>query len=68
MRMRGAHGGDDGVLATMDMAADVEQLRLTPEPFDLAFIDAMVPHHQDAVTSQPVPMDAPMKDKHAEAH
>jgi uncharacterized protein (DUF305 family) len=119
MRMRGgAHAGDDGAPSTMDMAADVEQLRLAPEPFDVAFIDAMVPHHQDAVdasravlqrgirpetrtlasaivdaqlreiglmqqwrvawsgnagpsqvvTGQPVPLDAPMKDEHAEAH
>jgi uncharacterized protein (DUF305 family) len=35
--------------ATMNMAADVEQLRNAPEPFDLAFIDAMIPHHQSAI-------------------
>ena len=34
---------------TMDMAADVEHLRTAPEPFDVAFIDAMVPHHQSAI-------------------
>jgi uncharacterized protein (DUF305 family) len=34
---------------TMDMSADVERLRAAPEPFDLAFIAAMIPHHQDAV-------------------
>jgi uncharacterized protein (DUF305 family) len=34
---------------TMDMAADVERLRLAPQPFDLAFIDAMIPHHQSAI-------------------
>jgi uncharacterized protein (DUF305 family) len=34
---------------TMDMAADVERLRMAPAPFDLAFIDAMDVHHQSAV-------------------
>src|SRR5215207_3659155 len=34
---------------TMDMAADVERLRLAPAPFDVAFIDAMIPHHQSAI-------------------
>jgi uncharacterized protein (DUF305 family) len=34
---------------TMDMAADVEALRNAPEPFDLAFINAMIPHHQSAI-------------------
>ncbi len=33
----------------MDMAADVEALRNAPEPFDKAFIDAMIPHHQSAI-------------------
>jgi uncharacterized protein (DUF305 family) len=40
-----AHGGS----GTMDMAADVEALRNAPEPFDEAFIEAMIPHHQSAV-------------------
>jgi uncharacterized protein (DUF305 family) len=40
------HGGHG---ASMDMAADVEKLRTAPEPFDRAFIDAMIPHHQDAI-------------------
>jgi uncharacterized protein (DUF305 family) len=35
--------------ATMDMAADVEALRNASEPFDRAFIDAMIPHHQSAI-------------------
>jgi uncharacterized protein (DUF305 family) len=35
--------------ATMDMAADVEKLRAAPAPFDRAFIDAMIPHHQSAI-------------------
>jgi uncharacterized protein (DUF305 family) len=33
----------------MDMQADVEALRNAQEPFDLAFIDAMIPHHQSAI-------------------
>jgi uncharacterized protein (DUF305 family) len=34
---------------TMDMAAEVDQLRRAPEPFDRAFIDAMIPHHESAI-------------------
>lgn len=34
---------------TMDMQADVDQLKNAPEPFDLAFIDVMIPHHQSAI-------------------
>ena len=34
---------------TMDMAAEVEALRNAPEPFDLAFIDAMIAHHESAI-------------------
>lgn len=33
----------------MDMQADVDALQNAPEPFDLAFIDAMIPHHQSAI-------------------
>lgn len=33
----------------MDMQAEVDALRNAPEPFDLAFIDAMIPHHQSAI-------------------
>ncbi|MCX6024215.1 MAG: DUF305 domain-containing protein [Chloroflexi bacterium] len=40
------HGGPG---ATMNMAADVENLRTAPPPFDCAFIDAMIPHHQSAI-------------------
>jgi uncharacterized protein (DUF305 family) len=39
-----AHGAH-----TMDMAADVEALRNAPEPFDLAFIDYMILHHESAL-------------------
>jgi uncharacterized protein (DUF305 family) len=35
----------------MDMQADVDALRSAPEPFDLAFIDAMIPHHESAIAS-----------------
>ncbi|HEX2173182.1 MAG TPA: DUF305 domain-containing protein [Dehalococcoidia bacterium] len=42
----GASGG-----STMNMAQDVEALRNAPEPFDQAFIDAMIPHHQSAVAA-----------------
>jgi uncharacterized protein (DUF305 family) len=31
------------------MQAEVDLLRAAPEPFDLAFIDAMIPHHQSAI-------------------
>jgi uncharacterized protein (DUF305 family) len=34
---------------TMDMARDVEALRTAPEPFEAAFIEAMIPHHQSAI-------------------
>jgi uncharacterized protein (DUF305 family) len=39
---------------TMDMAADVQRLRVAPSPFDLAFIDAMIPHHQSAIEASRV--------------
>jgi uncharacterized protein (DUF305 family) len=39
---------------TMDMAADVDRLRLASGPFDLAFIDAMIPHHQSAIEASRV--------------
>ena len=40
-----------GMAGMADMAAtDVEQLR-TAEPFDRAFIDAMIPHHESAIQS-----------------
>ncbi len=44
------HGGA-GPSGTMDMAADVEDLRRAPEPFDRAFIDAMIPHHESAIAA-----------------
>ena len=35
-----------GTLLTVDLAAEVEALRNAPEPFDVAFIDAMERHQQ----------------------
>lgn len=45
--MEGGHGAG----GTMDMAMDVEALRGAPEPFDRAFIDSMIAHHQSAVAA-----------------
>jgi uncharacterized protein (DUF305 family) len=36
-------------MGAMNMAQDVETLRAAPEPFDKAFVDAMIPHHQSAI-------------------
>lgn len=47
--MAGHGGGHGGGGTMMDMAADVETLRNAPEPFDRAFIDAMIPHHESAI-------------------
>jgi uncharacterized protein (DUF305 family) len=41
--------GHAGHGETMDLAAEVEALRQAPEPFDRAFIDAMITHHQSAI-------------------
>jgi uncharacterized protein (DUF305 family) len=46
--MGSEHGGHG---ATMDMAADVEALRRAGEPFDRAFIDAMILHHESAIAA-----------------
>ena len=45
----GMGAGHDRHAGPMNMAADVERLRNAPQPFDLAFIDAMIPHHQSAI-------------------
>ena len=37
-----------GMSSMQDMAGDIERLK-TAVPFDLAFLDAMVPHHEGAV-------------------
>lgn len=47
-RGHGEHGSMTSPMM-MDMAAEVETLRAAPEPFDKAFIDSMIPHHQSAI-------------------
>jgi uncharacterized protein (DUF305 family) len=49
MPMLDAMPGMGGAGHTMDMQADVERLNNAADPFDLAFIDAMIPHHQSAI-------------------
>lgn len=41
-------GGELMIGDRMDIRDDVEQLRVA-EPFDQAFIDAMIQHHQSAI-------------------
>lgn len=36
---------------TLDMSKDVAALRAAPDPFDAAFIEAMIPHHQMAISA-----------------
>lgn len=45
--MPGMEGMSEG--QTMDMTPMIEELRNAPEPFDLAFIDMIIPHHQQAI-------------------
>src|SRR5947208_32825 len=33
----------------MNIDQDMQTLRISPEPFDQAFIDTMIPHHQSAI-------------------
>lgn len=49
MPMMEAMEGMGGSGHPMDMQAEVDALKNAPEPFDLAYIDAMVPHHQSAI-------------------
>lgn len=44
------HGMDGG---TMDMTADIEMLR-TANPFDQAFLEAMINHHRSAIAAAEV--------------
>ena len=37
------------MMAMMDLEADAARMCAASEPFDLAFIDAMIPHHQSAI-------------------
>ncbi|MBA2320369.1 MAG: DUF305 domain-containing protein [Deltaproteobacteria bacterium] len=43
-----SHGDMPGMASMKNMAADIKKLE-TATPFDLAFLDAMIPHHQGAV-------------------
>ena len=45
------HGSGSQAATTMDMAADVASLRTASDPFDRAFIDAMIPHHESAIAA-----------------
>jgi len=54
MSMGPGMAGMEHAGTTMDMAADVERLRAASAPFDVAFIDAMIPHHQSAIDTSRV--------------
>jgi len=47
--MLGMAGNGMDSAPTMNMAKDVEALHTAAEPFDAAFIEAMIPHHQSAI-------------------
>ena len=47
-------GGEHGGHGTMNMQADVDALRRAGDPFDKAFIDMMIPHHQSAIDAAKV--------------
>ena len=53
MDMEGKGMGDG---ATMDMTMDIEELR-DAGPFDLAFIGAMIPHHQSAIEAGQIALE-----------
>ena len=57
MPMMEAMEGMGGMGHPMNMQAEVDALRSAPEPFDLAFIDAMIPHHQSAVDAAQMVLD-----------
>jgi uncharacterized protein (DUF305 family) len=42
----------------MNMQADVDALKNAPDPFDLFFIDAMIPHHQSAIDAAQMVIDS----------
>lgn len=50
--------GMGGMGHSMDMQADVDALKNAAEPFDLAFIDAMIPHHQSAIDAARIVMES----------
>ena len=47
---------DMGDGATMDMTTDIEELR-DADPFDLAFLDAMIAHHESAIEAGQIALD-----------
>ncbi|MBA3960131.1 MAG: DUF305 domain-containing protein [Chloroflexi bacterium] len=47
---------DMGDGATMDMTTDIEELR-DADPFDLAFLDAMIPHHESAIEAGQIALE-----------
>ena len=53
MDMEGMEMGDG---ATVDMTMEIEELR-DAEPFDLTFIDAMIPHHQSALEAGEIALE-----------
>jgi uncharacterized protein (DUF305 family) len=48
--------GHDMGTTTMDMTMDIDALR-TAEPFDQAFIEAMIPHHESAIAAAELALD-----------
>ncbi len=49
-------GMDMGDGATMDMTMDIEELR-DADPFDLVFLDAMIPHHESAIEAGQIALE-----------
>jgi uncharacterized protein (DUF305 family) len=47
---------DMGDGATMDMTTDIEELR-DADPFDVAFLDAMIPHHESAIEAGQIALE-----------
>lgn len=47
--MTGMMGMGMGMMGMMDLEMMAEEMRNAPEPFDLAFINAMLPHHISAL-------------------
>ena len=62
MDMPMTHGEMPGMASMMNMSKDIEALK-TATPFDLAFLDAMIPHHEGAIM---MAQDAGPKAQHPE--